>query len=131
VQLRPRVNAGHRLPLGGDRCDFCGSASVVKLHHCRNFTWEGQPIFAQDAGRWASCHSCSQLIDVGEWNRLSLRVMREVAKRKGVTEEELKNLRRSLKTLHTGFGLHLLKGEDLAVLGPKYSRFVVRAGGGG
>lgn len=127
--IRPCINAGHRLPTGGSNCDFCSAPSVVRLHACTNFTWEGHQIFTQPVGRWASCYMCSRLVDAKLWGRLTLRVMREVSKRKGVTDGELKTLRRSLKTLHAGFGLHLISGEDLAVHEPSVTRFVVGAGG--
>lgn len=118
---RPQVNAGHRLPRGGGNCDFCGVFAVVKLYACRNFTWEGQRVFEGDTGRWATCFLCCELVEDSKWVRLSNRVMRGVAKRKGVTDEQLKTLKRTLLQLHKAFGEHVIKGEALTVWSARHS----------
>jgi len=122
---RPRINS-HRLPRGGGRCDFCGINAVVKLYACHNFSWEGQRVFEGDTGRWATCFLCCELIEDSKWVRLSNRVMREVVKRKGITDNQLKTLRRTLLALHKAFGRHVIQGEAFSIHTP---RFRVTAGG--
>jgi hypothetical protein len=77
--IRPR----HRLPRGGNCCDFCASSEVLNLYSCRNFEWEGTPVFRADVGRWAACSMCSSFIDGQRWGQITRRVMREVGKRAG------------------------------------------------
>lgn len=117
---RPLVNTGHRLPRGGDRCDFCGESHTHKLYACKNFTWEGRAVFDSDVGRFTACLSCARLIDQKLWRRVSTRVLREVSKRKGIDADQLKHLAVTLKTLHKTFGANLINGEALGVLTPKY-----------
>lgn len=122
---RPEFNVSHRMPRGsGDRCDFCGSVRVLKLYACRNFMWEGQNVFGANkvSGRWASCYPCSELIDNNQMGRLSLRVVREMAKRKGINEEQLALLNKTVRVLHKSFALHIVKGEVLTIIRPTYVR---------
>ncbi len=120
VYLRPMVNTGHKLPRGGGRCDFCAVPAVSKLHACKNFVWEGQSVFSTEVGRWAACYLCSSLIGNEQWIKLSNRVMREIAKRKGIDEEQLKRLRKSLRGLHKGFSENVMPGESFEILTPRY-----------
>lgn len=122
--VRPLIDTGHRMPRGGDRCDFCGVARVSRLYACKDFTWEGQGIFGENQGRWASCYECSTLIDEGQWGRLSVRVMREIAKRKGVTAVQLQHMKVTLRDLHRGFGDNIIPGESLGVHRPRYQKAI-------
>jgi hypothetical protein len=106
---RPR----HRLPRGGDSCDFCGERGVYALYASKNFPWEGQPVFSRDTGRWAACGACAQRIDVQDWGQLNRRVIREVSKRHTVLE--LAALKQGLKDLHWLFALHVIEGEALKI----------------
>jgi len=121
TDLRPQ----HRLPRGGGNCDFCGIGSVTLLYACRNFDWEGRPVFYSPVGRWASCHVCADLIEGKDWGRLNRRVMREVTKRKGLTPADIRLLRQSLKKLHASFVAHLVLQESLFVHISKYRRLTV------
>ena len=107
MTFRPR----HRLPRGGDCCDFCGGKEVQSLYSCVNFTWEGRPVFQQKTGRWAACWECSQYIEAQNWGQANWRVMREVAKRQGITRPELDELRASLKVLHSQFAQNVVRGK--------------------
>lgn len=125
---RPSVHTGHRLPRGGDRCDFCGAAQVIKLYACRDFEWEGHSVFGQEVGRWAACSMCALFIDDRKWARISLRVMSQVAKRKNITEDQLQHMEQAIRVLHRTFGSHMIQGEALSVLLPKYTRLTGTCG---
>lgn len=112
----------HRLPRGGNACDFCGVPEVHSLYRCNNFHWDTVPVFRTDAGRWATCSFCSHLVDLQNWGLLNRRVMREVGKRKGIGKEELEALRASLKQLHRLFAEHVVQGEELTVHRPTLRR---------
>jgi hypothetical protein len=115
----------HRLPRGGNRCDFCSSLEVSSLYACSNFDWEGKPVFQEPSGRWAACWLCSGYIDEQRWGQITRRVMREVAKRSGITPAQLEDLRASLKVLHALFAKHVVRGEELKIHNPRVRRFVV------
>jgi len=119
--MRP-ITSGHRLPRGGNNCDFCGLREVSVLHACRNFEWCGQQIFPGDTGHWAACWACSKPIDAGQWGRLTTRVMRQVAQRQGLADDEVDRLRASLRELHRLFGANIIKGEELEVRTTRYKR---------
>lgn len=119
--FRPR----HRLPRGGDACDFCGTRDVHSLHRCGNFDWEGRAIFQQDSGCWAACWMCSGYIEKERWGQLNRRVMWQVSKRQGITPTELKALRESLKELHALFAEHVVQGEVLTIHQPHVRRFML------
>lgn len=119
--FRPR----HRLPRGGNCCDFCGGQDVHSLHACANFDWEGQPIFKQDAGRWAACWMCAQYIESERWGQLTRRTMWRVRQRQGITPDELKTLRESLRELHALFAQHVVQGEALKIHRPHVRRFIL------
>ena len=121
MTFRPR----HRLPRGGDCCDFCGGKDVQALYSCANFNWEGRPVFQQDAGRWAACWLCSQYIETQNWGQLNRRVMREVSKREGLTPEHLDAMRATLKILHALFAQHVVRGEAFKVHRPHVRRFML------
>lgn len=119
--LRPR----HRLPRGGNCCDFCSTQEVHSLYSCLNFKWEGTPVFRQDVGRWAACYVCAHYIEDHKWGQISRRVMREVAKRQGITVAELDAMRLTVKDLHAQFALHMVKGEALTIHLPHVRRVLV------
>lgn len=121
---RPR----HRLPRGGNCCDFCGSPDVRSLYSCKNFDWEGKPVFRSDAGRWAACWMCSAFIDAQRWGQITRRVMREVGRRAGLTPRDIDALRASLKELHALFARNVIDGEELKVHTPHVRRFMLDAG---
>lgn len=122
---RPDARLKHRLPRGGNRCDFCGDSNVLGLYACHNFDWQGRPVFERPSGRWAACFPCCTLIDAGKWSRLVSRVMREVAKRKGTTEDELKTLRKDLRGLYVTLAANLDEDGPLRVMGPKVTRLIL------
>lgn len=106
----------HRLPRGGNACDFCGVQSVAQLHPCTVFVWEGIPIFRSPSGHWASCSDCGELIARKRWKALTARVMAEVAHRAGLTHTELLRLGKELTEMHRLFALHRRRGMVLNVL---------------
>ena len=113
---RPQLN--HRLPRGGNRCDFCGGAPVLHLYGCTTFLFLDAKIFdKQMRGWWAACLECSALITGDLWGPLTDRVMVEVAKRPGISRPELELLRKSLVRLHKGFENHRLSMVLTVVLG--------------
>lgn len=120
-----RPARGHRLPRGGNACDFCGIAEIKTLFSCKNFECDGFPVFRADHGRWAACRVCSGLIEAGEWGQLNRRVMREVRKRRDATEVELTRLRETLKALHSGFASNMVKGAALTVHLPLVRRILI------
>lgn len=120
-----RPARGHRLPRGGNACDFCGASEIQSLYSCLNFEWEGVPIFRQPTGRWAACYACSRLVEGEEWGQLNRRVMREVRKRRETTEGELSLLLVSIKLLHAGFASSLVQGEALTVHLPLVRRICI------
>lgn len=119
--MRPRSVSKHRLPCGGNRCDFCSAPFVFNLYPCHNFDWQGQSIFAGHFGRWAACETCSGLVDRGEWRLVEDRVMRQVKCRKGVTRPELKELRADLRVLYLVLRVNL-RAEALRVSQPHLIR---------
>ena len=120
---RPQLR--HRLPRGGDCCDFCGIQDVHSLHSCANFIWEDKPVFQADHGRWTACWQCSEYVDSQKWGLLTRRVMRAISKRKGVTGADLDALRSSVKKLHALFAQHVVQGEALKVHRPHLRRFIL------
>jgi len=120
---RPR----HRLPRGGNRCDFCGGQDIHSLHSCSNFDWEGKPVFQQDTGRWAACWMCSGYIEKERRGQLTRRTLWQVSKRQGISANELKILRESLKELHTLFASHVVQGEALKIHEPHVRRVFLDA----
>lgn len=123
MTCRPQLK--HRLPRGGNACDFCGAPDVYSLYACHNFDWQGVPVFRANAGRWAACWACSDVIEVQRWDQLNRRVMREVSKRQGISPDELESMRVSLKALHKLFAAHVLDGEALKVHLPHVRRFIM------
>ena len=121
MNFRPR----HRLPRGGNYCDFCGATDVRSLYACLNFMWEDHAVFSHPTGRWAACWICSTHIEVQEWGQLNRRVMREVAKRQGITAEEIAELRATLKVLHALFAKHVVSGSPLKIHHPRTRRFML------
>jgi hypothetical protein len=113
--IRPLVNTGHMMPRGGGNCDFCGVPSVRYLYACRNFEWNGVNVFRGDVGRWAACYLCSKLVAGKKWGMLTRRVMREVSKRGAIDADQLKHLGTTLRTLHKGFGQHVVPDKELGV----------------
>jgi hypothetical protein len=55
----------------GDRCDCCSVQAAETLLACRNFKFQGKPVFARDLGRWAVCCRCRELLWAHQWLRLS------------------------------------------------------------
>lgn len=119
--LRPK----HRLPRGGNFCDFCSALEVQSLYSCLNFEWEGKPVFQSAAGRWAACWLCTTYIEEQRWGQISRRVMREVGKREGLTPADLDALRASVKELHALFAKHVVKGKALKIHRPHLRRFIL------
>lgn len=117
--MRPLTGPQHRLPRGGDRCDFCGMSTVSSLYTCTNFLWHEQRIFAGDSGRWAACAVCSGLINRAGWEALVERVMREVRKRRSPSRSELGILRADLQALYHLLREHLDAGRTLQVSHPR------------
>lgn len=52
-----------------------------------------------------------------------------IAKRQGISRDELKALRESLKELHALFAEHVAKGEALMIHGPHLRRFTLAESG--
>jgi Zn-finger protein len=121
MNLRPR----HRLPRGGNACDFCGCPEVRALYSCLNFDFEGTPIFRTQMGRWAACFMCSAFIEEQRWGQITRRVMREVGKRAGLTPADMDGLRESLKELHALFAKHVVQGEEFKVTLPRLRRYML------
>ena len=55
----------------GDRCDCCSVKPAETLLACRNFNFQGRPVFARELGRWAVCSGCRGLLWAHQWLRLS------------------------------------------------------------
>jgi hypothetical protein len=55
----------------GDRCDCCSVNPVETFLACRNFNFQGKPVFARELGRWAVCSGCRGLLLTHQWLRLS------------------------------------------------------------
>lgn len=115
----------NRLARGGNHCDFCGANYVARLYACRNFEWGGRPVFTrpETLGRWAACSECAHLVEAIKWGRLHVRVMQEVARRKGITPVELALLAADLRLLHAAIREHMVAGEALTIFQPHYRRY--------
>src|ERR1700677_2131796 len=123
--MRPLTVPQHRLPRGGNVCDFCGKSTVSKLYACNNFIWHDRDIFARSSGRWAACPGCSVLIDRGAWDALTARVMRCVQQRKGLSAIDRALLHNDLRALHKLLREHLRAREALQITQPRYSKVVL------
>src|SRR6516165_9903940 len=55
----------------GDRCDCCSVKPAETFLACRNFNFQGKPVFARELGRWAVCSGCRGLLRTHQWLRLS------------------------------------------------------------
>ena len=55
----------------GDRCDCCSVKPAEPFLACRNFNFQGKPVFAREPGRWAVCSGCRGLLWTHQWLRLS------------------------------------------------------------
>jgi hypothetical protein len=75
-----------------------------------------------DVGRWGACSSCAKWIELGKWDRLVTRVMGEVQKRKGYTEEDFAFLRADLRLMYTALSQNIVPGQALTVFQPHYAR---------
>ena len=98
------------VPLGGECCDFCCSRSIFKVYKCSNFECCSRPVFASaPTGSWASCRTCSQLVDRNQWKRLTQRALRKFLKRHDVPRHEVSTLSAQFADIHRLFAEHLLK----------------------
>lgn len=125
MSQRPDTGIRHRLPRGGNVCDFCGANDVIKLFACHNFQCGERNIFSRDAGHWACCHLCSRLVTAKDWTGLTKRVMREVRKREGVDKKEFVFLRKQIAGMHADLEKHLIPGFVLDVHSPTLTRSFV------
>ena len=66
----------HRVPQGGDACDFCNTSPAFKGYQCENFEFSGLPLFRSGSGMWAACRKCSELVDAEKWSSLADRAVR-------------------------------------------------------
>jgi hypothetical protein len=99
------------VPLGGEHCDFCCSRSIFKVYKCSNFECCGRAVFASaSTGSWASCRTCSELVDGRQWNRLTQRALRKFLRRHQVPRHEVPTLSAQFAEIHRLFGEHLLQG---------------------
>ena len=57
----------------GDRCDCCSLQPAESLLACRNFKFQGKPVFGHELGRWAVCSDCRGLLCTRQWLRLANR----------------------------------------------------------
>ena len=55
----------------GNQCDCCSVQPAETFLACRNFNFQGKPVFARDPGRWAVCCGCRGLLWTHQWLRLS------------------------------------------------------------
>lgn len=113
--MRPLSVLNIRATHWGNRCDFCGSPFVHKLYACRNFHFDGKPVFATDQGRWAACDKCLRLVDAGAWPRVATRVL------KYAPDKSLR-LRRDLSRFLLMLNEHITPGQAFTVLQPHYAR---------
>ena len=114
----------NRLPRGGNYCDFCSEKFITKLYACRNFEWDGVPIFkdGKPVGRLATCDTCSEIISARDWDRLTIRVMAEVRKRHEITFPDLEHLCADLRALYATMDTHLILKKTLTVYQPHFER---------
>lgn len=122
---RPDSGIRHRLPRGGNLCDFCGRFKVAKLHACKNFQCGDRCVFKNDTGHWAACYLCSSLLLSEDWTALTARVMKEVRKRKDVAVGELRMLRRELAGMHKALSKHMIPGRVMTVHFPLVTRTAI------
>jgi hypothetical protein len=73
------VGAIHMRPFrrSGNQCDCCSEPSIDTLYLCRNFSYQGRPVFTRQVGRWAACLSCRRLLEEGNTSSLACRSERE------------------------------------------------------
>lgn len=98
------------VPIGGDHCDFCQSSPVFTVYPCSNFVVNGLPVFAgRNAGTWATCRKCAELVDGGKWGDLTERAYRKFLKRHGAPRHEMMTVRAQFAELSRLFSEHMLK----------------------
>src|SRR5258708_18777362 len=97
------------VPLGGGYCDFCCSRSIFKLYKCSNFECCGHAVFASaPTGSWASCQTCSELVDGNQWNSLTQRALDGFLATHEVPRQEIPTLWAQFAEIHRSFAQHLL-----------------------
>jgi hypothetical protein len=57
----------------GNQCDCCSAPRIDTLYLCRNFSYDGLPVFTRKVGRWAACSSCRRLLEKGKTASLARR----------------------------------------------------------
>ena len=82
----------HRVPKGGDACDFCNTSPAFKGYQCEKFEFSGFPVFRSGSGLWAACRKCSELVDAEKWSSLADRAVRKFVKRNTVLRQEVPQL---------------------------------------
>ena len=98
------------VPLGGECCDFCCSRSIFKMYKCSNFECCGRAVFASaPTGSWASCRTCSELVEANQWDRLTRRALYKFLARHEVPREEIPTVWAQFAEIHRSFAEHLLK----------------------
>ena len=86
---RCRPVHAHRVPAGGDACDFCNTSPSFKGYQCENFEVSGLPVFRNGSGMWTTCRKCSELVVAEKWSSLADRAVRKFVKRHTVPRHEV------------------------------------------
>jgi hypothetical protein len=101
----------HCVPLGGDHCDFCDTHPVVKLYTCKNFEWDGLPVFSVGPdGLWAACRRCSELVDAKRWSTLTERALRAFLQKHPTSNYEEPQLWAQFTAINRLFAEHVIDG---------------------
>ena len=98
------------VPLGGEHCDFCSSSSIFKVYKCSNFECCGRAVFTSaSTGSWASCRTCSELVEAKQWERLTRRALYKFLARHEVPREEIPTVWTQFAEIHRSFADHWVR----------------------
>lgn len=91
-------------------CDFCGEKPVIVAYPSADFQAPDPDGIADKAGvtqnskgAWAACQTCTDLIEAGEYERLTERSFVSFPWRRLFPETEWPMLKESLRRLHQKF----------------------------
>jgi hypothetical protein len=101
--------AASLFPKNGKTCDFCVQSPATKIYACRNFEWDGSPVFGTETkGRWAACESCAELVDAERWDQLTERVVRIFHRRYDTPRAQRAGIEAQFKSFHQLFASNML-----------------------
>jgi hypothetical protein len=90
-------------------CDFCSQGPFVKAYACRSFVHlKGTPMAHARGEEWTACSDCAALIDQENWNALTERSVKSIARQYRISIGDVPALRDHIRDLHAAFCQYLI-----------------------